>query len=114
MTSSTPLERREANCWDVLGCGQGPGETRPDGVDRCPVPHAQAFDGVNGGLAGGRICWAVRGALCRQGHTADVPTGALPCATCRFYAQVRREQGLDALLLTATRASPSEPLRVHG
>lgn len=98
-----PLGHRPSNCWEVLGCGQGPDETLRPGTERCPVPSAAAYAAINDGRAGGRICWAVPGALCRRGLPVELSVEQKPCASCSFFAQVRREQGLDGLVLNPVR-----------
>jgi putative nucleotidyltransferase with HDIG domain len=96
---------RRPNCWEVMACGQGPG-SEPSGLGpRCAVPRATRFDGVNGGFAAGRVCWAVSGALCRHGKSSGDIGDLSGCSACPFMARVRREEGLTGFRLVPRRAA---------
>lgn len=78
------------NCWEIKGCGQE--RKRESNPHACRVPFATENAGVNDGHNGGRSCWSIAGALCREGleaHSA-VETHCLDCTVLR---QVRDEQG---------------------
>lgn len=83
------------NCWDFQGCEHGAGGNggRPEG-QCCRAFREEILDGVNGGLNGGRACWAVAGSLA-------VDLGACtcrgPCVRCRFRKTVFQEEAGDFL-----------------
>ena len=83
----TPL--RQLNCWEIKGCGaERLSANHPLG---CPVVHASALDGVNGGTAGGRACWMVSGARCRRTLSRGAARGQ--CVECEVIERVRLEEG---------------------
>ena len=94
------------NCWEVFGCGRNPGGPRAAELGTCPAATTATARGLNGGVNGGRICWAVAGTLCAEHRPAQTNHGPHRCASCRFFLQVREEEGLaDFRLLTS---GPSE------
>jgi len=81
------------NCWDFKKCGRQPGGTRVAELGVCPAATMTRADGMNGGIKGGRICWALAGTLCGgqvQGTFAQKLTN---CMACDFYKQVRAQEG---------------------
>lgn len=76
-------ERR--NCWEFMDCGER-------GVD-CPVRSEECFDGVNHGINGGRVCWAVVGTLCRHENHADWSIKYSDCLKCEFLRYVHKAEG---------------------
>ncbi|MDH4321753.1 MAG: ATP-binding protein [Desulfobulbaceae bacterium] len=76
-----------------MPCGQGPGQEKSQCHGVCPAASEEKLDGVNGGVNGGRACWMVAGTNCasRMGDNADFKSSA--CYNCRFFQQVRREEG---------------------
>ncbi|MHB1348862.1 MAG: hypothetical protein C4563_03165 [Desulfobulbus sp.] len=83
------------NCWEVMRCELRPGGRRVNGSGSCPVSTCVVATGINGGLYGGRSCWAIEKTLC-SGKAARRP-GEKPaaCTNCPFYHQVREEEGDD-------------------
>lgn len=71
------------NCWEFKKCGREPGGTMADELGVCPVSTATYTDGLNRGINGGRICWAIRG---RLDH------GAGRCITCDFFNLLEQEE----------------------
>ena len=51
------------NCWDHFDCGRGPAGPGAHESDVCRAALEDAADGINGGVKGGRSCWAVAGTL---------------------------------------------------
>lgn len=92
--AASSAEAPRQNCWEVMDCGHGPDQVKTTAGPRCPVPLASRFDGVNGGFAGGRVCWSVAGAMCQRGAASAPPGGADQCRSCSFMERVRREEGL--------------------
>ncbi|MHB8875744.1 MAG: HD-GYP domain-containing protein [Myxococcaceae bacterium] len=97
---------RRKNCWEVFGCGRNPGGDHVAELGICPTTTATSADGLNGGLNGGRICWTVAGTLCAVPGNPHAHRGPDRCASCRFYRQVRDEEGLAEfrLLMPGQRA----------
>ncbi len=86
-----PFQRPRLNCWETLACGAQ--DCAPQDPGWCPVPFDTSLDGVNGGHNGGRACWAVSGARCRQGTLTAAPGDAASCAACPVLASVRTQEG---------------------
>ena len=81
------------NCWEIMGCGREPEghSAATEGV--CPSATTVACDGLNGGESAGRICWAVAGTFCHGDVQGTFANKLTTCMSCRFYLQVREEQG---------------------
>ncbi|WP_417909173.1 two-CW domain-containing protein [Candidatus Electronema sp. PJ] len=82
------------NCWEVKQCGRQPGgiNAKRDGI--CPAATLTAINGTNGGLNGGRACWALTGTM---SGPADKVQGTFArdlssCYACKFYEQVMCEE----------------------
>jgi hypothetical protein len=89
------------NCWEVVGCGRGPGGERVAELGECPASATRSARGLNGGHNGGRICWAISAVDCSACTRAGAEEGPSHCADCHFFHQVKREEGLvDFQLLT--------------
>ncbi len=76
----------------MCGREQGGKNIAEDGV--CPAAADQSFDGINSGICGGRICWAVAGTFCggcTQGSFVDKRPS---CLNCDFYQMVQDEEGM--------------------
>ena len=86
--SETTLSR---NCWEVLNCGREPGGDRAGDQDICPAALEQTFNGVNGGRAGGRFCWAVAETLCTGRPSGSYAEKIRHCLRCGFLQQVEKE-----------------------
>jgi len=55
--------------------------------------------GVNGGVNAGRICWTVPGTLCLGEPQGDFVDKQEVCLDCRFFQQVRDEEGAEFRLV---------------
>ena len=86
------------NCWEFFKCGRQPGGPHAAEHGPCPAATRERFHGVNRGVNGGRLCWAVTGTLCREGVARPLGSGAATCMDCRFFLLVRHEEG-DAFVL---------------
>ncbi|MBD3258086.1 hypothetical protein GF377_06600 [candidate division GN15 bacterium] len=78
------------NCWEFKNCGRGKGGLMAHTLGTCPVAEAMECDGINGGIAAGRVCWTIRSSgnrLCRRG-IGDKRT----CLACDFYRRVMHEE----------------------
>ena len=102
------------NCWQAKRCGREPGGPKVAEMGPCPAATSSAFDGLNGGRNGGRICWAVSGSFCGgkvQGTFAQKMTSCLPC---EVYTQIKQEEGKGFQLLAAgQRYRPAERQAIY-
>ncbi len=81
------------NCWEIMGCGREPSGHAAAKLGVCPSTVDTASDGINQGKNGGRICWAVAGTFCDGAVQGTFANKLTTCMSCRFYLQVREEQG---------------------
>jgi len=79
-------------CWDIAGCGRGPGGAKVGALGPCPAAKAQAADGVNGGRNAGRACWAAVGTF-GGGKVCEPYRDHKSCLSCPVLKQVRAEEG---------------------
>jgi hypothetical protein len=87
------LTEKLLNCWEIKGCGRGPGGDKSAEQGECPAAVDRAFNGINRGDAGGRICWAVAGTFCdgcAQGLFAEKIES---CVTCEVFKLVTAQEG---------------------
>jgi len=89
------MNQAQQNCWEYKKCGREPNGNNVKQLGVCPATVDGSFDGINGGVNGGRICWAVAGTLCegkRQGEFLDKRPS---CLKCDFFLHVgeQRERG---------------------
>ncbi len=77
---------RKQNCWEFNNCGR-------DKSYACTVPGKTTADGVNGGINGGRICWAVGGTFCDGKAMGTYAEKVLRCSACEFRLKVQEEEG---------------------
>lgn len=81
------------NCWDVKQCGRQPGGARVSELGICPAATARQFDGLNGGIKGGRVCWFVAGTFCGGKAQGTFAQKRLTCMSCDYYLAVKAEEG---------------------
>ncbi len=80
--------KKNLNCWEFNKCGREQGGKRVDELGVCPAATDTSFDGINHGLNGGRVCWAIAGTFCEgkiQGAFADKRHS---CVKCNFFKMV--------------------------
>ncbi len=81
------------NCWEFFHCGREEGGAKVNEYGVCPAAVDREAHGLNNGVNGGRICWAIAGSLCdgeAQGiHVKEFGT----CSDCSFYKKVKAEEG---------------------
>ena len=87
----------KANCWEFMECGREPGGDFVDELGVCPAAEDAAFEGVNEGEKGGRVCWAVSGTLCLGRMQEGFSSKQCDCERCDFYQLVQLEQGNNFL-----------------
>ena len=85
------------NCWDFNNCGRESGGNNVDKYGKCHSVMYKSFNGINGGLFGGRYCWHISGTYHDGDPTCIVITKNKSkiddCKECAFYQQVKREEG---------------------
>lgn len=79
------------NCWECMSCGRQPGGRHVDEFGVCPAATEARVHGMNGGVNGGRACWAVAGTLC-GGRPSGLFSAKGDCITCGFYKKVVTEE----------------------
>lgn len=88
----TPASRK-LNCWEYMKCGRELDGKKARELGVCPVAIDPYADGINEGINGGRICWAIVGSYslyhqkgpCSQPHY---------CFECEFHKRVLMEGGI--------------------
>jgi hypothetical protein len=104
------------NCWDFNQCGREHGGNNVERLGKCHSVQYKSFNGINGGLFGGRYCWHIAGThksfngingglfggrycwhisgtfqdgepTCRQLKKVK------SCDICEFYLIVKKEEG---------------------
>lgn len=58
------MREPKLNCWEFKKCGRERKGKNVQEMGVCPAALDDSFDGINGGIHGGRICWAVAGTFC--------------------------------------------------
>ena len=82
------------NCSEFLGCGREPGGESCGLDGACPAAVDADADGVNSGIGGGRVCWAISGTFCGTRAQGSEASKILSCLTCGFFTRVLKEEGL--------------------
>ncbi|MBI2193845.1 MAG: response regulator [Planctomycetes bacterium] len=94
--------RHRLNCWEHKKCGREPGGDNVAHLGVCPAAMDATSDGLNGGVRGGRICWAVTGTLCGGKIQGSFAQKELRCLECDFFKLVKADEGEQFLLLKTT------------
>ena len=84
---------KRPNCWEFKKCGKEPGGPNASAAGTCPAATLSAADGTNGGVNGGRVCWAVVGTLCGGKPVGMFAQKIVNCMNCEFYVEVKEEEG---------------------
>ena len=87
------MATKKQNCWDHSRCGREPGGHKVAELGVCPASTDTSYDGINSGVAGGRICWAVAGTFCGGTVQGSFAEKRKSCTDCDFFKQVREEEG---------------------
>jgi hypothetical protein len=85
------------NCWEFVNCERQPGGARVGELGICPVTVDEELDGTYGGIAAGRVCWAVVGSFCGGKIQGTYAEKLRDCTKCAFMALVKREESLTPL-----------------
>ncbi len=81
------------NCWESKKCGREPGGAKVAELGVCPAVGEKRTDGINGGVNGGRACWAVTGTFCGGQVQGTFALKLANCMECGFYQAVMKEEG---------------------
>jgi hypothetical protein len=81
------------NCWEIKDCGREPGGKKCSELGVCPAAADASSNGVNSGVNGGRICWAVAGTLCDGRIHGSFALKQSTCIVCEVFLSVQREEG---------------------
>ena len=81
------------NCWEAKDCGRHPGGEKVEELGVCPATTEQKVHGVNGGINGGRSCWAIQQTLCGDKVQGGFSDKFAACMKCDFYTSVSDEEG---------------------
>ena len=91
---------KKVNCWEYFKCGREPGGAKVHELGVCAAAADESFDGINGGMFGGRVCWAVAGTLCHEDIQDALCHGEVQgtvrekrerCLKCGFYQKISAE-----------------------
>jgi len=67
------------------------GREKENKLGICPAAKEKRAHGVNGGINGGRVCWAVSGTFCGGQVQGSYAQKLTTCADCDFRMKVREE-----------------------
>ena len=87
------------NCWENKNCGRELMGAKVSEFGVCPAATDSSSDGFNGGMNGGRICWAVTGTFCGGEVQGTFAQKELFCNSCEFFKRVRDEEGAISFLI---------------
>jgi hypothetical protein len=76
-----------------MACGRQPGGAKVWELGICPAAEQKKFTGINSGTGAGRICWQVSGTFCGGNAQGTFAEKKATCISCKFYGQVRKEEG---------------------
>lgn len=81
------------NCWQFKKCGREPGGVKAHELGVCPAANVNPqCNGINGGMNGGRICWALAGTLCGGKVQGTYAQKVSNCINCEFFKLVAQEE----------------------
>ncbi len=83
------------NCWEHHDCGRERGGHNVDTLGQCPATTDDRLNGINGGVNGGRACWAIAGTLCGGKVQGSFASKLSSCLECEFYDTVMHEEAGD-------------------
>ena len=83
------------NCWEFESCGREVNGKNVRELGVCPAVTESKLNGINGGVNGGRACWAIAGTLCGGTIQGTYAQKLGNCLSCKFFSYVRNEQGDD-------------------
>ena len=80
------------NCWEIKDCGREPGGKKCNELGVCPAAVDYSSNGVNSGVNGGRICWAIAGTLCDGRIQGTFASKQPTCMVCEVFLRVQHEE----------------------
>ena len=83
---------KKLNCWEFMKCGREPGGSNVTESGACPAATQTHVSGINGGINGGRLCWAIAGTFCDCEVPGSFAKEVNTCIHCDFYQKVREEE----------------------
>ena len=90
--AKTRKPTRKLNCWEYRQCGRGRNGHLAPGEKVCPAATATKANGVNLGINGGRVCWAIAGTLCGGRQQGNYAAKLETCLRCDFCQLVLAEE----------------------
>ena len=81
------------NCWEFHRCGREISGSKIKELGTCPASKETRVNEINGGLNGGRVCWAIAGTLCDDKVSGSIALKIKDCYECDFYKKVKKEEG---------------------
>jgi hypothetical protein len=85
---------KKMNCWEHMKCGREPGGVRTGDLGECLAAVYKSINGVNGGINGGRLCWAIVGIYSFIDTKGSSSHAAHNCYKCEFHRKVITEEGI--------------------
>jgi hypothetical protein len=85
------------NCWEFMKCGREVGGAKVTEHGPCPVSTCVRANGIHYGKNGGRVCWAVPGAMCKTKTEITYDGKITGCVSCAFYRLVQQEESMSFL-----------------
>jgi hypothetical protein len=82
------------NCWEFMQCGREPGGSRVEELGACLAATFTSSEELNGGISGGRMCWAIAGIYSIGEMAASPSRGLYHCHDCNFHWKVLLEEGI--------------------
>ncbi len=80
------------NCWEYKKCYRTPGGAKAAELGVCPAAVISTANGINQGINGGRICWAITGTLCGGQVQGTFAMKLGDCLLCEFHKLVMKEE----------------------
>ncbi len=87
------MREQRLNCWEFKKCGRERNGKNVQEMGVCPAALDDSFDGINSGINGGRICWAVAGTFCEGQKQGTFHVKRESCVRCDFFKMVSRQEG---------------------
>jgi len=99
------------NCWEFMKCGREINGERAKDLGVCAAAANPQADGINGGINGGRICWALVGTYsCYTGKSLFSEKKNL-CFDCEFHRRVLSEEGILDLEIKEIKKKAKEKVK---
>lgn len=83
------------NCWEIKKCGRQTGGDKSTELGVCPASVEIRTNGLNGGINGGRACWAIAGTMCDNEVQGTFAMKMGDCAVCEFYKSVLKTEDAE-------------------